>query len=221
MLKARGGRFGFGSGERISSSDVQLPDDGGSSQDHRRHGVEVEHDGGKKDLERILHSQTRQDPQVVGAPSIEGNQDADRRRSRIDEIGEFLTGGPKAVKEGACHGARHQNGDVGLDEDDHADDPRQPLGPLRRVHPVVFLKSLNEAANPTGRLDRGDQGSDHKGKEQDLRISRIGEDRHRAINGRAQACGRIPSVENGPSQPDPTGQRQVNLSRRDRQEDGE
>jgi hypothetical protein len=151
---------------------VDLPDHDRERQEEGRQGVEVVRDRPDEDAERVLHAQRVQDPQVVGPPGVERNQDADGRRRGVDDVGQLLAGDPVAIEQGARHRARHEDRDVRLDEDDDPDDPGQELGPAGGVHPLPGLQVVHEAPHTPRGLDRGDERADHEGEEDHVRVAR-------------------------------------------------
>ena len=144
--------------------------------------VEVEGDARDEHRDSAFDAESPQNRDDQGPPPVHRQQDADRRRGRIGQVGQLLAGQPEAVEERPRHRAAHQAGDARLDEDAKPEQQGKRLGAAGARDQSPGGHPLHESGDPAGEPDERQHAADQGAEQQDGRVARerVGDPRHRA-----------------------------------------
>ena len=171
--------------------------------------------------QRVFDADFVEDAQVEGAPCVQGDEDADRGRGGIDDVGELLAGRAEAVEQWPGNRSGHEHGDVRLDEDHDPDEPGEKLRAASAVDPPVVLEPTHESTHASGSLDGRDHGPDREREEDDSAVAGVSEHTHRLVDRGGEAGQRVPPLHDHPPDPHPSREGDVDLSAPDGENDGE
>jgi hypothetical protein len=96
----------------LHRAQVDVPDDARDGEGHGRERVEVVQQRSQEDAERIGHAQPFEQAEIVGAPGVERDQDADRRRGGVNDVRELFAGYLEPVEQRPRDGSGNEHRDV-------------------------------------------------------------------------------------------------------------
>ena len=153
--------------------------------------IEIQRHRRGQHRDRIAKLVFGNEAQHIGAPAIQEDDHANRRRGGIDQIGEPFTAHLQAVEERPAHNARRKQADIGLDKDQRAGQRRHRPGPPPRTRCARPDQPVDHALNAARPAHIFDQRANDQAEEKDARIAPAAQHLDAALDRVEQAKRRV------------------------------
>ena len=192
-------------------ADVPPRDDHKKRHADGENGVKVERQSRHNQGDGVGHVLSGEESDYVGAPGIQGNQDAFRCASRVDDVTELLPGDAALVEQWPGHRTSDQQAEVRFQKNSHADKGGKEAGRALAVREFAAFDPFDESFHPARRLGERDHCTDEGGKQECAGVVGIRDRGDEHVHGFDEAVNGVPPVHDGPPEPNEEAEGQVHL----------